>query len=77
MSGDKENWTRKQNEMTADIEKLIRHNEELLSIKDELKARGVVSNANRFLNSNTQFGGGLSSSDSERQNPRPMLFVRI
>lgn len=71
LASEKENFMRKQNEMTADIEKLIRHNEELLMIKNELKSKGIVSNGNRFLNSNTNF-----RSNSERENlPKPLSFV--
>ena len=58
--------------MTADIEKLIRHNTELLSIKNELKKKGLVNN-NRFVNSNTNFNNKVDNSSSDL--PKPLLFV--
>lgn len=67
---------RKQNDMTADIEKLIRHNEELLTIKNQLRSKGLnVNTSNRFLNSNTNFKNHSQFEQTEAGNPRPLLFV--
>ena len=74
LSSEKENYIRKQNDMTADIEKLIRHNEELLSIKNQLRSKGLV-NTNRFLNSNTNFKNQSQFDQLDSDNPRPLLFV--
>lgn len=81
LSSDKENCLRKQNDMTADIEKLIRHNEELLTIKQDLKTKGLVNNNNRFLNSNTNFNNKMLSGDHHHQSgdytssSKPLLFT--
>lgn len=67
---------RKQNDMTADIEKLIRHNEELLTIKNQLRSKGLnVNTSHRFLNSNTNAKSQSQFEHMEAGNPRPLLFV--
>lgn len=55
--------------MTADIEKLIRHNTELLSIKKELKNKGLVNN-NRFTDSSKNYNNKF-----DHDLPKPLLFV--
>ena len=66
--------------MTSDIEKLIKHNEELLSIKDELRSRGIVNvnGSSRLLNSNRQFSDRLNKEDANHSHyPTPLLFVSL
>ena len=60
--------------MSADIEKLIRHNEELLNIKKELRNKGFLSNSSRYLNSSTNY---LNSNhlNTDNEQPKPLLFV--
>ncbi|RNA13240.1 Progesterone-induced-blocking factor 1 [Brachionus plicatilis] len=72
ISSEKESLIKKQNEMTADIEKLIRHNEELIYIQDELRRNGLLSK-------NFQLAGSKNHSKSthniDLSNPRPVMFT--
>jgi hypothetical protein len=73
---EKENLLRKLNDMTADIEKLIHHNEELLIIKNEIKSRGMIINNNRFFNNNSNTNHSSSKTNMlESEQPKPIQFV--
>ena len=67
---------RKQNEMSADIEKLLRHNDELFDIREELKKSGLALYNKKVLNTHNISNKPVNqTNDPFNEQPKPLMFV--
>lgn len=72
MESERERLLGKQNEMKVDIEKLIRNNEELFSIRDALKKQGLMMHNKRVLRECRQENNTGHNSVVQ---PKPLMFT--